>query len=211
MAGLALTRKKEDGFAVLMLHTGQRLTVHVRNIHLLLTGGMRVQPNTNLVCGGFDRDAVRPVPEQVGHARKVFRQQHAGLRKSQLEHGVIGDIVPVDQILDDVWIDAKGQDIGHHLHIKPLLVGYALELRNPVKVTLVIHLETRSRSFGRDRNGGAGCRTKAMSGFIQHRDISSEESPLANSHRFMPTQYRFVYCEPEERGQRSLLESGGRL
>ena len=85
MTRLTLARKKEDGLAILMLHAGERLAGHVRDIHLLLAGRMRVQPDTDIICGGFDRDSIRPFPEQTSHTLKVFRQQHARLRKSQLD------------------------------------------------------------------------------------------------------------------------------
>ena len=72
MAGLALTRKKEDGLTIFMLHTGERFTRHLRDIHLLLAGRMGVQPDTDLIRRGFDLGAARPLPEQIGDAGKVF-------------------------------------------------------------------------------------------------------------------------------------------
>ena len=73
MARLTLAWKKEYGLAILMLHAGERFAGHVRDIHLLLAGRMRVQPDTDLICGGFDRDSIRPFPEQTSYAIKVFR------------------------------------------------------------------------------------------------------------------------------------------
>jgi hypothetical protein len=102
-----------------------------------------------------------PFSMQRGDAVVVLGGEHAALREGELEDGVAGDVGPVDELVDDVLIDAEGQHRGDDLHLEALPGGEAGELRDAVEVAGGEDLEGRGGEVLRDRRhelGGAGGR-----------------------------------------------------
>ena len=137
---LALAGKKQHSLVVLVLHAIDLLAVHFRHVVFHLPGGVRVQRFSYFGDGGLD-DGLVTAAHGIGHFVEVFRSQHAFLREGELVDGVIGDIVPVDQLIDDVFIDPKRQHIGYHVHGKAGLVVQAFERLDLVELAGRVDLE----------------------------------------------------------------------
>ncbi len=64
----------------------------------------------------------------------MARQEHILLREVEHEHRIVGDVVPVDELLDDVVVRLEGQDVGDDLDRELLLLGQPLDLRELAEV-----------------------------------------------------------------------------
>jgi hypothetical protein len=72
--------------------------------------------------------------DQTHHALEVLGREHAALRKRQLVDGVVRDVAPVDQVLEDVAVHPEGQHRGNGLEGGSVVLGKSLELVDPVDV-----------------------------------------------------------------------------
>lgn len=112
VAGLPLSREVEHGLPVLVLEARHRFPVHCGDVELLLAGGVRVEASPDL----RNRE-----PEFLPRARIVHegRQpvlvlgpEHSALREDHLEDGVVRDVVPVDELGEDVLVHAERKHRG---------------------------------------------------------------------------------------------------
>ena len=115
MARLALAGEEEHRLAVLVLEAVDRLGVEPGDVVRHLTGRVGIELKADAVHFGMDTVRLGVVPNEAGEHRVIFVAQHAGLRKGELVHGVLGDAVPVDQLFHDVGIGPEGQDERHDL------------------------------------------------------------------------------------------------
>ena len=143
VAGLALAREEENCLAVLVLKSRERASVEGRDVELHLAGRMRVQPLLDLSRRRAHPCLVGADPDEVNHPRHVLPGEHPGLRERQLVDRVFGDVVPPDEILDDVVVDPERQHGGNGLHRDEVVRVEPPELRDgvdvPPRVGAVLH------------------------------------------------------------------------
>ena len=70
--------------------------------------------------------------EKIAYSLEVLWGEHSGLRKCQLEYGVLRDIVPIDETVDDILIYPERENTGDHFHGKALLCGEEFKLRDVI-------------------------------------------------------------------------------
>ena len=147
VAGLALGREEQHGFAVLVLHAVKHLTVQFRHIHFHLPGRVRVQCVADFLGSGLNVFLVGAFPVQLRHALVVFVLEHAFLWKDQLIDRVVGHLVPVDQFVDHIFVNPEGQHAGHHFHFKQGFLGEILDRLNLVELAVGKNLEPALLEF----------------------------------------------------------------
>ncbi len=113
VAGLSLLGEEENGLRVLVLHARHRLAAGPRDVEFHLPRRVRVEPHPHRVRGHLDLPGRRLRAEQSGDARHIFLGEHVLLREHQPVYRVVGDVRPVDQLVDDVRVGAEGQH-GRH-------------------------------------------------------------------------------------------------
>ena len=148
VAHLALAGEKQHRLVVLVLNAVDLFAVHFRNVVFHLPGGVRVEGLADLGHGGIDLRLVAAA-HGVGHLVEVFRCEHAFLRKGELVDRVVGHLVPVDQFLDHVFVDAERQHVGHHAHGETGVIVEALQLFYFVQLACGEHLEAARLLGGR--------------------------------------------------------------
>ena len=79
--------------------------------------------------------------DEVAHVREILVLQHTGLGERELVNRVIRDVVPVDEILDDVIVHSEWEHGGNRLHVQTLLFGKSLKLPDVVDVLSCIVFE----------------------------------------------------------------------
>ena len=139
---LARRREKQQSLTVLVLHTGQGLAVQFRYVQLHLARRMRVQSALDFPSSGLDRLFGRLTSYEAIHPAEILTAQHRRLRKCELKHGILGDVRPIDQLLDDVVVDSEGQYRRHRLHGIEVARRKSLELGDLIEVTPRAHLES---------------------------------------------------------------------
>jgi hypothetical protein len=138
VAGLALAGEVEDRLPVLVLqprHRGAVLDGHVRP----LRGRVRVEPAPDVVHHLAHQGAGRPLQPSL-----VLVGQHAGLREGQLEDRVVRHGPPVDQVVEDVVVDAEGEHQGNASHGVADVRRQAVPTRDRVDVPRAVRLEPRA-------------------------------------------------------------------
>jgi hypothetical protein len=114
MAGLSTARKEERRFAVLVLHAAEFLAVQLGDVIVHLPARIRIEPGADAVGRGLYLCPVGRSAEGGRHFPVVVGEEHAALRKSEHEHRVVGDVGPVDQLIDDIVIGLERQHMAHH-------------------------------------------------------------------------------------------------
>ena len=107
MTILALTGKVKHGLPVLVLHPVVHLAVFDRHIELHLSGRMGVEPHLNVFGRPADVCLRGLYGEQPLDAFPVCFFQHTALRKGQAKNRIIRDPFPVDQLIQNIVVDAK--------------------------------------------------------------------------------------------------------
>jgi hypothetical protein len=128
MARLPDRREHQARLPVLVLDARHGLVVELGDVHRQLALRVRVQLEPDLVR---KRPALRGSGagrHQHRHARPLPRGKHVRLRERELEHRVVRDVAPVDQLVDDVAVDAERQHVGDRLHVPERPGRQALEL-----------------------------------------------------------------------------------
>ena len=140
VTGLALRGEEQRRFAILVLHTRQRLTVVAGHVVFHLTGRMRVQRHPDLVGYHLELARVLARVDRRRHLVEVGRRQHVLLREGQAEHPVVERIAPVDQMIDDVPVRFEGQHPAHDIDVVDHLVRQSLDLLELLEVMQVDRL-----------------------------------------------------------------------
>ena len=160
MADLTGAGEKQHGFAVFVLQAFDDFAVQHRNVVLQLAGRVRVEFAANIADQGFELGCRQFIAHGLGDAVVVLRLKHAALRKGELKDRVGRYLLPVDQLVDDVLVDPKGQHAGNHLHLEALLGAELLELRYLIQLlggvdleALVAHRVCIKLGRGRRSNG----------------------------------------------------------
>ena len=130
VAGLTLGREEQDRLPVLVLHAVQFLVVLPGHVVLELTRGLWVQIPSDPVHGPRRFRVTRPFFRQCRHLVEVVRRQHIPLRECKLEHGIVGDILPSDQVLHHVGIGPERQNPRHDFHFEFQVVRESVDLRD---------------------------------------------------------------------------------
>src|SRR5690606_38131651 len=73
--------------------------------------------------------------QQVGDLVEVVFLQHARLWKGELKHGVVGNVVPIDQFIDNVLIYLKWKNLGYYFDGESYFLGQGSHLRNRFEIT----------------------------------------------------------------------------
>ena len=121
MANLPLTGKEQHCFSVFMLQAECRYFVEQWNVESALLGWMWIELHAYLADCSLKLPMVSVSLQEVCDAIEMLWFQHARLRKGELKHGIIGDSIPIDQLIDNVMIDAKRQHRSDYAHCKALL------------------------------------------------------------------------------------------
>ena len=100
---------------------------------------------------------------KIRHASKVDLGQHPPLGKGELEDRIVGHLLPVDQILDDVLVDPERQHRGDDLHLEPPLGGQLAKLGDLVELVLGEDPEAPRRSSRGQEGVSVGAAQWAMS------------------------------------------------
>jgi hypothetical protein len=93
-----------------------------------------------------------------GHAFETVRWQHFALRKYQAKDRIIRYAIPVDQLFNDVVVDAEGQHIRNHFHFEDLLGRKPGKRGNSVELTVCENLEA---AFFPGVSGKSHCRVNS--------------------------------------------------
>ena len=169
VAGLALTGEEQHRLAIFVLQAVQpHALVVAGHVHFHLIGRMRIKVLSHLVDGGIEHGLIGPLANKLGDPLVMFGGQHAPLGERELIDGIVRNVVPVDQFVDDVLVDAERQYRRHHFHFKALRFIKLLQRGDTIKVTLRINLE-RNCLVAADKIGrgvphnGSDLRTHASS------------------------------------------------
>lgn len=142
MAGLALAGEEQHGLAVLVLDAVEPVAMLVaRHVHFHLVGRMGIELVADFGDGLIQLGLVGALAQQRGDAVEMLRREHAALREGELEDRIGRDVVPVDQFVDDVLVDAERQHRGHHLHFEAPFGGEPAKLHDAIEIALGIYLE----------------------------------------------------------------------
>ena len=141
MADLTGAGEEQHRFAVLVLQPFDDFAVQHRNIVFQLAGRVRVQFGANVADQRFELSGGQLTAHGLGDTVVVLWLEHAALRKGELEDRVGRHLVPIDQLVDDVLVDPKGQHAGNDLHLEALLGTELLQLRNLIQLLGGVDLE----------------------------------------------------------------------
>src|SRR5690554_1441779 len=147
VAGLALRREEQHGFAVFVLHAVQHFAVQFRHVHFHLAGRVRVQFVPDDLGGRLDIFLVGAVAMQLRHLFVMFVLEHTLLREHELIDGVVGNLVPVDQFVDHIFVDPERQHAGDHFHFEQGLFGEILDRLNFIELAVSKNLEPAFLEF----------------------------------------------------------------
>ena len=150
MASLSLAGEEQQSFAILVLRASEVLVADARHIRGGLPGGMGIEFRLNFLRRGFDLCFIGVRFQQVGDAGEMLRRQHLRLREHQPKHRVVWRGVPIDELVHNVLIDAKWQDLRDDADVELLLRCQKLQLRNLVESRRVVGAK-RQRLNGRRR------------------------------------------------------------
>ena len=128
MAGLTVAREEQHRLFVLVLQPLDRLLVEDRHVVLELPRRVRVQRHADAVCRLVDLGARGLPRDQRRHLVEVLVLQHVLLRERQREDRVVGNVVPVDQLVHDIIVRLERQHPGHHVDREALIVAQPLGL-----------------------------------------------------------------------------------
>ena len=147
VAGLALGREEQHGFAVLVLHAVQHLAVQFRHVHFHLARRVRVQFVPDFLGHGLNFLLVGTLAMQCRHSFVMFVLEHTLLREYELIDGVVRYLVPVDQFVDHIFVDPEWQHAGHHFHFEQGLFGEILDRLNFIELAVGKNLEPAFLEF----------------------------------------------------------------
>jgi hypothetical protein len=87
------------------------------------------------------------VSAEIDDFFQVGLAQHFRLRKHQLVNGVLGDVGPVDEMVDHVLIYPEWEDLGNSLDLLNVIVRNPMRAQNVSQMTLVEEFEFVPGSF----------------------------------------------------------------
>ena len=116
VAGLALAGKEEHGLPILVLHSRERFLAQSGDVELHLSGGMGIESVLDLAGCRIELLGRGVAPDQFHHSGEILAIQHASLWECQLVDGVVGNVLPADQLFDNIAVDAKRQHRRHGLY-----------------------------------------------------------------------------------------------
>ena len=114
VAGLALGGEEQHRLPVLVLHALHHLFLQEPGVHLHLARGMGVEAELDLPGCGLDLGLGRFSLDQIGDAGEVLGVEHPLLGEGELEHRVVGHVVPVDQLFAHIVVGLKREHRAHH-------------------------------------------------------------------------------------------------
>ena len=135
VAGLALAREEQNGFAIFVLESFEGLAFFTGNVELPLPGRMRIEIGADI--GGSALDLLRRgvAHHEIGDPAKVAVAQHAPLREHQLVDRIVRHPVPIDQVLDHVAVGPERQHGADDLHGKQIVASHVPILGNRVEIS----------------------------------------------------------------------------
>ena len=131
-----------------MLGTLQVLVANPRHIECHLPRRMRVEFTMDLIYGELESGIISARPQQVSNTRKVFGGEHFWLRKNQTEHWIVRNIFPMDQMIDNVLVNAEGQYLSDNPDRETQIRGKVTKLRDVIDVAMSVD----SKRHGVDRS-----------------------------------------------------------
>ena len=142
-----------------MLNAVQYFAVQFRHVHFHLAGRVRVQLVANFFRHGLYFFLFRALTMHLCHALVMLVLQHAFLGEDELVKWIVRYFIPVDQLVDHVFVDTKGQHAGNHLHFKQGLFREILNNVNFIELAVCVDLETPLFELGgwnpvRERDDG---------------------------------------------------------
>ncbi|MDD3884597.1 MAG: hypothetical protein PHW66_06645 [Gallionella sp.] len=123
MASLSLAGKEQYCLPIFVLHAVQRFTFENRHIVVSLPRGMGIELHTNPVCSRLDHRLLRAVLQKLRHFIVMFPAKHFLLRKGECKDRIVGGLVPIDELLDDVIICLEWKDVTDNFNVELLLFG----------------------------------------------------------------------------------------
>jgi hypothetical protein len=152
VAGLARAREEQHRFLVLVLQAFQGRVVHARDVVGHLAGRVRIHAHADLVHQLGDGGGILLVQHQVAQLLVFAAGQHVAVREGQAVDRIVGDAVPVDQLLHHVFVGAE--TAAHGRPPAPLPAGRDSSIATGAHGDRLagIGLELRWRRFG----GGHG-------------------------------------------------------
>ena len=187
VAGLAVAWEEQHRLFVLVLYAVEALLVQHRHVVLELAGGVGVEGQTNPVRGLVDNLTGSAALDERGHLLEVPGREHAPLRESQREYRIVGDVIPVDQLVHDIIVGLKRKNAGDDIDRQPLVVLEELGLRNVGDVVArnrAVFDPVITRWRGReDGGGGQGLASFTRAAFGDKHRPRSNSPPSARGRR----------------------------
>ncbi len=147
MAGLPGAWEKQHGLFVLVLQAAHRLAVEHRHVMRHLAGRMRIHPHANTAHFLLDRHFVFDDQHQFAQAL-VFRSgQHVPVRKDKAVDGIVGNVVPVDQLVHYILVGTERQHVRDDQHRLAQFFRHQRPLRRLVDGLTGIRLELDGQLF----------------------------------------------------------------
>jgi hypothetical protein len=60
----------------------------------------------------------------------MMREEHVFLRKCEMKNGVVGEVIPIDQLIEDIVVDFEWQDGAYNFDVPAVFGGNAVDLGN---------------------------------------------------------------------------------
>jgi hypothetical protein len=110
VTGLALDREEQHRLAILVLTPQDPLAVDSGHVEQLLTGRVRVHPHVDVMHQSLERLALYAPDNHVLEPQKIATVEHSGLRKGQLIDRIVGNVVPIDELAQNVFVDSEWEN-----------------------------------------------------------------------------------------------------
>ncbi len=143
VTGLAASREEEDRLPVLVLAPRDRLTLYGGDVELLLTRRVRVHSQLNGTGRTNDLVLTGAADHEVEHPIEVVAGEHADLGEDELVDRIRRNVAPIDELLEDVLIDAERQHRGYRLERENLIAREPLQPRETIDVLSAVGAEPR--------------------------------------------------------------------
>jgi hypothetical protein len=154
VAGLSLAREEKHRLPVLVLHAAQLVPAPGGDVELHLARRVGVHAHLDLSRGGLDRLAGGVAVHELHHALEVLRIEHPGLREGELVDGVLGHVLPADQLLHHVAVHAEREDRRDRLHLGELCRAEPPQLGDAVDVGARVRAVAGQAGFGATGDDG---------------------------------------------------------
>ena len=138
MAGLPLARKDEHRLGIFVLHAVQGATVELWHVEGGLLGRMGIHPFPDTGDGLPPAFGGRVFSPQGAQRHSLPRRQHAGLGEGQLKNRIVGNGVPVDQLVHHVVVGTKRKYPGNQIEVLTMSGRQGHELGDAIQVVPVV-------------------------------------------------------------------------